>query len=167
MDSSRRLIFALLFASSAFAQFGAPSGSSTGSQANQVPLSGRTGESGSVTATQAPIAGTTNSVNTINPSIATSGPYAGSALSTSKMPFSGKLSLRDAIARALEYNLGSVGLNAAVRQARGQTLVARSSLMPNVNGSLSESVQQTDLKADGLRFSSPFPGFGIPSIVDR
>ncbi len=37
--------------------------------------------------------------------------------------------------------------------------------MPNVNGSLSETVQQIDLKADGLRFSSPIPGFGIPSIV--
>ena len=159
------LILTALFETTAFAQFGPPGGSSTGSQANQVPLSGRTGESGSVTATQAPVAGTTNSVNTINPSIQTSGPYAGSALSTSKMPFSGKLSLRDAVARGLEYNLGSVGLSAAIRQAHGQTLVARSSLMPNLSGSLSENVQQTDLKAEGLRFSSPIPGFGIPSIV--
>jgi outer membrane protein TolC len=160
------LILSALFETAAFAQFGAPSGSSTGSQANQVPLSGRTGESGSVTATQAPVAGTTNSVNTINPSIQTAGPYAGSALSTSKMPFSGKLSLRDAVARGLEYNLGQVGLSAAIRQAHGQTLVARSALMPNLNGSLSENVQQVDLKADGLRFSSPFPGIGgIPSVV--
>src|SRR5580698_11135607 len=162
MDSFRRLIFALLCASSAFAQFGAPGGSSTGSQANQVPLSGRTGESGSVTATQAPIAGTTNSVNTINPSIATSGPYAGSALSTSKLPFSGKLSLRDAVARGLEYNLGSVGLTLALRQSHGQTLVARSALMPNVSGSLSETVEQIDLRAYGFRISAPIPGFSIP-----
>jgi len=165
MDSSRRLIFALLLTTNLSAQFGAPSGSSTtGTQANQVPLSGRAGESGSVTATQAPVAGTTNSVNTINPSIETAGPYAGSALSTSK-PFSGKLSLKEAVARGLEYNLGSVGLSLAMRQAHGQTLVARSALMPNLNGSLSENVQQTDLKAEGLRFSSPIPGFGIPSIV--
>jgi outer membrane protein TolC len=81
------------------------------------------------------------------------------------MPFSGKLSLREAVARGLEYNLGSVGLSLALRQSHGQTLVARSALMPNVSGSLSESVQQIDLRADGLRISSPFPGIGIPSIV--
>jgi outer membrane protein TolC len=160
------LILTAAFETTAFAQFGAPSGSSTGSQANQVPLTGRTVESGSVTATQAPVAGTTNSVNTINPSIQSAGPYTGSASSTSKMPFSGKLSLREAVARGLEYNLGSVGLSTAMRQAHGQTLVARSALMPNLNGTLSENVQQTDLKAQGLRFSSPFPGIGgIPSIV--
>src|SRR5580700_6866778 len=149
----------------AFGQFGAPGGQSTGTLANQVPLSGRTGESGAVTATESPIAGTTTSVNTLNPSIQASGPYSGSSLSTSKLPFSGKLSLRDAVARGLEYNLGAVGLTLAMRQAHGQTLVARSALMPNVNGSLSESVQQVNLRADGLRFSSPIPGFGIPSIV--
>ncbi len=93
MDLFHRLIFALLLTTSAFAQFAPPLSQQTTTQANQVPLSGRTGEAGSVTATQAPVAGTTNSVNTINPSIQTAGPYAGSALSTSK-PFSGKLSLR-------------------------------------------------------------------------
>jgi outer membrane protein TolC len=158
------LLLAALLETTAFGQLGAPS-QSTGSQANQLPLSGRTGQSGSVNATQSPIAGTTTSVNTINPSIQAAGPYTGSELSTSKMPFSGKLSLREAVARGLEYNLGSVGLTIALRQAHGQTLVARSALMPNVNGSLSETVQQIDLRAEGLRISSPFPGVGIPSIV--
>jgi outer membrane protein TolC len=156
---------ALLFTSTAFGQFGAPSGQSTGTQANQVPLSGRTGESGSVSATQSPVAGTTNSVNTINPSVQAAGPYAGSSLSTSKMPFTGKLSLKEAVARGLEYNLGTVGLSLALQQAQGQARVVRSALMPSINGSLSETVQQTDLKAAGFRFSSPFPGFAIPSIV--
>jgi outer membrane protein TolC len=159
------LLLAALLETTAFGQFAPPGGQSTGSQANQLPLSGRTGESGSVNAAQSPIAGTTTSVNTINPSIQVAGPYTGSELSTSKMPFSGKLSLREAVARGLQYNLGSVGLTLALRQSHGQTLVARSALMPNVNGSLSESVQQIDLKADGLRFTSPIPGFGIPSIV--
>ena len=40
--------------------------------------------------------------------------------STAKRPFSGKLSLRDAVARGLEYNLGTVGLSLAMRQAHGQ-----------------------------------------------
>ena len=149
----------------ALAQFAPPSGQTVGTVANQVPLSGRTGEAGGVTATQSPVAGTTNSVNTINPAIQSQGPYTGSALSTAKMPFSGKLSLRDAIARGLQYNLGTVGLTLAMQQAQGQERVVRSSLLPNVNGTLSENVQQTNLRAQGLRISSPFPGFGIPSVV--
>src|SRR6185312_99364 len=32
-------------------------------------------------------------------------------------------------------------------------------------GTLSENVQQTNLRAQGLRISSPFPGIGIPSTV--
>src|ERR1700748_1380639 len=111
----------LLFAAAAFGQqLGAPPTSSTRTLANQGSLSGRTGQSGSVTATQAPVAGTTTSVNTINPSIQAQGPYSGSARSTAKMPFAGKLSLRDAIARGLEYNLGTVGLSLATRQAQGE-----------------------------------------------
>lgn len=156
---------ALLAASAAFAQFGAPAAGGGQSLATQVPASGRTTETGSVTATQSPIAGTTNSVNTINPSIQAAGPYTGSALSTSKSPFNGKLSLKDAIARGLDYNLGAVGLSVALREAHGQMLDARSALMPNVHGSLSETVEELNLKADGFRFTSPIPGFGIPSIV--
>src|SRR5476649_2294226 len=62
-----------------------------------LPLSGRAGGNGSVTAVEAPIAGTTNSVTTINPSVQVQGPYIGSSTSTANHPFSGKLSLRDAI----------------------------------------------------------------------
>ncbi len=156
---------ALLSATGLFGQFGPPPGGNAGTLANQVPLSGRTPVTGSVAATQAPVSGTTNSVNTINPSIQAQGPYTGSATSTARMPFSGKLSLRDAVARGLEYNLGTVGLSLALRQARGQALGVRSALLPNVSGSLSENVQQTNLRASGLRFTSPIPGFGIPSIV--
>jgi outer membrane protein TolC len=158
-------LFAALFEAVAFAQFGPPAGSSAGALANQVPLSGRTGESGSVSAAQSPVAGTTNSVNTINPSIQTAGPYTGSSLSTSKMPFSGKLSLKEAVARGLEYNLGTVGLSLAMQQAQGQARVVRSALMPNISGTLSETAQQTDLKAAGVRFSTPIAGFGFPSVV--
>jgi hypothetical protein len=68
-------------------------------RANQEPLSGRTGQSGSVTATESPVPGTTTSVNTINPTVQVEGPYAGSA--AGKTPFSGQLSLRDAVNRGL------------------------------------------------------------------
>src|ERR1700685_876397 len=102
-------VLAILAAVPAFGQFGPPAGGSNTTLANQVPLSGRTGQAGSVTATQAPVAGTTTSVNTINPSIQPQGPYTGSALSTAKMPFSGMLSLTEAVRRGLDYNLGTVG----------------------------------------------------------
>ena len=133
--------------------------------ANPLPLSGRAGGNGSVTAVEAPIAGTTNSVTTINPSVQVQGPYAGSSSSTARMPFSGKLSLHDAIERGLSYNLGAAGLNQAVRQAQGQSQISRSALLPNVSGYLAESLQQANLAAEGLRIHVPIPGFVFPTVV--
>jgi len=134
-------------------------------QANPLPLSGRSGGNASVTAVEAPIAGTTNSVNTINPSVQVQGPYVGSASSTANRPFSGKLSLREAIDRGLNYNLGAISLNHAIRQAQGQSQIARSALLPNVSGYLAENLQQTNLAAEGLRIHIPIPGFSFPTIV--
>src|ERR1700682_5564920 len=102
-----------------YAQGASRSNQPQGTQTNPLPLSGRNGQSGSVITVEAPIAGTTNSVNTINPTVRVQGAYSGSAVSTAKMPFSGKLSLRDAIERGLNYNLGAVGLGHAARQAQG------------------------------------------------
>jgi outer membrane protein TolC len=130
--------------------------------ATQLPLSGRSGGNASVTAIEAPIAGTTNSVTTINPSVQVQGQYAGSA---ANRPFSGKLSLRDAIARGLSYNLGAANLNNAVRQAQGQSQIARSALLPNVSGYLAENLQQINLAAQGVRIHIPIPGFSFPTIV--
>jgi hypothetical protein len=119
-----------------------------GSQANQLPLSGRNQQGGSVTATQTAVPGTTTSINTINPTVQVTGPYTGSAPSVGKLPFSGRLSLREAVERAVEFNLGAVGLTEAVKQARGQEKIARSYLLPNLSASLSETVQQINLHAE-------------------
>ena len=125
--------------------------------ANQVPVSGRTGQNGSVTPQQSAVPGTTQSVNTLNATVSVQGPYAQSVLSGN--PLAGKLSLREAIGRGLSYNLGGIGLGNNSMQAHGQMRVARSSLLPNLNGSFKEVNQQTDLAAQGLR--TPF----IPQIV--
>jgi outer membrane protein TolC len=93
------------------------------------------------------------------------GTYTGSANSAEKAPLSGKLSLRDAIQRGMAYNLGAVGLSQAVRESHGQSRVARSALLPNLNSDLSEVVEQVNLKALGVRFQSPVPGLTIPSVV--
>ena len=135
-----------------------------GTPAAQLPLSGRPGQGGSVNTVETPVPGVTSSVNTLNTSVQVQGPYAGSVAGSAK-PFNGKLSLRDAVARGLEYNLGTEGLTQAMRQARGQVRVARSSLLPNVNGYLREAVQQTNLAAEGLRIHVPIPGFTFPTIV--
>jgi outer membrane protein TolC len=134
-------------------------------QAAQLPLSGRNPQGGSVTTTQTAIPGTTNSINTINPTVQVQGPFTGSTSSVAARPFSGRLSLREAVDRALEFNLGAVGLTEAVRQARGQSKIARSALLPNLNASLSETVQQTNLQALGLRLNVPVAGFAVPTIV--
>jgi outer membrane protein TolC len=156
--------FLLFFiATSMFAQFGPPANSGQSPRASQLPLSGRAGQSGSVTATESPVPGTTTSVNTINPQIQVQGPYAGSA--EGRKPFTGKLSLRDAIDRALAYNLGSISLSEAVRQSHGELRVARSALLPNVNGYLSETVEQINLQASGIRFHIPIPGVSVPAVV--
>ncbi len=157
----RFLVF--FIAACAFAQLGPSAGQGQPPRANQLPLSGRSAQNGSVTATENPVPGTTTSVNTINPQVQVQGPYQGSA--EGRRAFTGKLSLHDAIDRALEYNLGSLGLSEAVRQAHGGLRVARSALLPNVNGYLSETVEQLNLQAAGIRFNVPFARAVIPTVV--
>jgi outer membrane protein TolC len=153
----------LVPASSAFAQIGSVGSQPQSTQAAQLPLSGRTGQTGGVAATETPVPGTTASVNTLNPTIQVQGPYTGSVSSTTKIPFSGKLSLREAVQRALAYNLGAVGLAQAIRQAHGLSRVARSALLPNVNGDIAETAESVNLQAIGIHFS--VPGFSIPAVV--
>lgn len=159
------LILFLLFPLTVFAQTPTTGTQPQPAQATQLPLSGRNPQNGSVTTTQTAIPGTTNSINTINPAVQVQGPFTGSTSSVTARPFSGRLSLREAVDRALEYNLGAVGLTEAVRQARGQSKIARSALLPNLNASLSETVQQTNLQALGLRLGLPVPGVAIPTVV--
>jgi outer membrane protein TolC len=157
------LLTVLAGAGSALAQTPMGGGSPAGSSAVVLPASGRNNQGGSVGAVEQPVPGTTSSVNTLNPSVQISGPYGGSIRSTTAMPFSGKLSLQEALERGLAFNLGAAGMAQAVRQTRAQVTVARSALLPNINGNLSETVQQNDLAAMGLRIS--VPGFHIPTIA--
>jgi outer membrane protein TolC len=73
--------------------------------------------------------------------------------------------LREAVQRGIGYNLGTVGLTQAVRQAHGQNRIARSAFLPSLNGNVSEVVEQVNLRALGVRFGSPAPGLSIPSVV--
>src|SRR6266851_7671072 len=133
---------ALLFAAPVFAQLGPPPGQSQGTQAVQLPLSGRTVQtSGSVKTSEAPAPSTTATVNTLSPSVQVQGVYAGSTPGVAKMPFNGKLGLRDAILRGLAFNLGETGATQSLRQAQGQSKVALSNFLPTLNGTVNENIQ--------------------------
>ena len=71
-----------------------------------------------------------------------------------------RLTLRDAVNMALRYNLGAIESAQNARIARGQRLIALSSLLPQVSAGVSEEVAQTSLATLGIK-SLP----GIPSVL--
>lgn len=121
-------------------------------------------QGGSAVATQSAVPGATTSVNTVAPTIQVQGALAGSRRGTTP-PLTGRLALRDAVQRGLEFNLGAVNVGQALEQARGQRAIARSALLPNLVADLSATTQQLNLEAMGLRITSPFPDFTLPTIV--
>ena len=151
----------LAFALCGLAQVGGPP--APGTRSTPLPLSGRNGQGGGVITTEAPVPSTTTSVNALNPAVSVSGAYVGSILSTATNPFSGKLSLEDAIHRGTAYNLGAVGMNQALRQVRGQAKAARSALLPNISGSVADTEETINLRSFGFNFN--FPGFTLPTVV--
>jgi len=77
-----------------------------------------------------------------------------------------QLSLDDALQRGLRYNLGGVTALENSRQAQGASIAARSLLLPNLSGSLRETVQQIDLAAFGFSFKlPPGAGFSFPPVL--
>ena len=151
----------LVFAMCGLAQVGGPPPPST--RPTQLPLSGRNGQGGGVVATESPVPSTTTSVNAINPTVSVSGAYSGSTNSTAAIPFSGKLSLAEAIRRGTAYNLGAVGMTQALRQVRGQAKTARSGLLPNVSADVNDTEETFNLRSIGFSFT--FPGFALPNVV--
>ena len=70
-----------------------------------------------------------------------------------------QLTLRDAIKQALRYNLAGIESGEDVRTARGERLVALSRLLPQISAGASETVEQENLAALGLKV----PGF--PTVI--
>src|SRR5581483_7766192 len=73
------------------------------------------------------------------------------------------LTLFDAIARGLKYNLSSVSNDNNLAFARSQLALARSYLLPTVVGRLLGDEQQTDLAALGFSSIKGFSGF--PTVI--
>jgi outer membrane protein TolC len=69
------------------------------------------------------------------------------------------LSLRDAIQRAVQFNLAEIESAQNTRIARGERLIALSKLLPQISGDASEEIQQLDLSSLGLKIP------GIPNVI--
>jgi outer membrane protein TolC len=74
------------------------------------------------------------------------------------------LSLKDAFARALKYNLGAIESDQNTRTAHAVRLRNLSALLPSLSGQLLANIQQVNLQALGVRLT-PVPGLAIPTII--
>ena len=150
--------FALLATITSWAQ-----GTQSETRATQLPLYNR--EQTTVSVQQSATSSGGSSVNTLNTQVSVQGVYSGSALAPNPPSGSITLTLADAVRRGLEFNLGKIGADAASRQAEGQRLFARSSLLPNISASVSENATKIDLAVEGFNsslFPGP-PGFNFPT----
>jgi outer membrane protein TolC len=76
-----------------------------------------------------------------------------------------RLTVIDAILRALEHNLGVLTAEEALGRARGARWIALSQMLPNVSGRVSETRQKINLAAFGFGTGSG-PSFpGLPDVV--
>jgi outer membrane protein TolC len=93
--------------------------------------------------------------------------FQGSVPSGALSPTPIALTLDGAIQRGLQTNLGLLTRDTTSVTARAQRTRALSALLPQVTGSLGETVAQTNLQTIGFNFKfPPIPGFsGIPTIV--
>jgi outer membrane protein TolC len=134
-------------------------------KAQQVPLSGRSQGGGGVQAQQSSSSnGGGASVDTVNSTIQVSGAYRGSVPDPNPPQGPLTLNIADAIQRGLRFNLGSVSANASAGQLRGARLAALSQMLPNIYGTMSESVEKIDLQAQGLS-AGVFGAMPLPTTV--
>jgi len=93
-------------------------------------------------------------------------PYLGSTPSGAANSQTLQLSLQDAIARGLHYNLGLVETNQAGATARAQRLRALSAILPQISARGEQAFERLSLKEIGIKLP-PIPGFpGLPSATD-
>src|SRR5215471_4546673 len=69
------------------------------------------------------------------------------------------LTLRDAISRAVRYNLGQIESGENARIARGQRLRALSALLPQVSAGASENVEQFSASTLGIKIPQ------VPAVI--
>jgi outer membrane protein TolC len=157
---SRRLLIAIAVTFPLYSQTVPPQSVPPSSRPVQLPLSGRTGQSGGVLTVQNPLPAGLQSVNTITSNVQVQGAYQGSVPSAATPGPSLAISLEEAVRRGLQSNLGAVVNRQSVRVAEAVRVIERSALLPYASSNLLVNQQQINLAALG------FTGFpGIPQIV--
>ena len=157
---SSRILIAIALSAALRAQTVPPESVPPPDRPLQLPLSGRTGQPGSVVTVQNPLPSGLQSVNTITSNVQVQGSYQGSVPSAQAPGAPMTLSLDEAVRRGLQYNLGTIVNQQGVRTAEALRALERSTLLPYASTSLFVADQQTNLAALGF---SGFPG--IPQIV--
>jgi outer membrane protein TolC len=88
-------------------------------------------------------------------------PYLGSVPTGAPTGAVLQLSLNDALDRGLKHNLGAIESDIATRTTRAERLRSLNELLPNVNATISQTVEQVNLRALGIKI----PIAGFPTIV--
>lgn len=98
--------------------------------------------------------------------LAQTGAFQGSASSGPASDQQLSLSLDAALKLGLRYNLGAITSEQSSQRAKGENIVVRSALYPDLSGGVRENVEQIDLASFGFKFKFP-PGLGLnfPNIV--
>src|SRR5712671_639391 len=86
-------------------------------------------------------------------------PYLGSVPTGAPTGTVLQLSLSEALDRGLKYNLGLIESDVRTRTARAERLRSLNELLPNVSASISQTVEQVNLRALGLKL--PIAGFPV------
>ncbi len=105
-----------------------------------------------------PSSGASQPIGAVNV-ISGQSPFLGSVPSGKPTATAIPLSIRDALERGLKYNLGLIESDVGSRTSRAERLRALSNLLPNIDASFSQTVEQIDLKAMGINFP------GVPTVV--
>src|SRR6266700_2087101 len=74
-----------------------------------------------------------------------------------------ELSLKDALERALKYNLGVIESSQNTRAAQAARLRSLNGLLPNLSARLTAALEQINLRAGGLNIH--IPGVRVPTLV--
>jgi outer membrane protein TolC len=93
----------------------------------------------------------------------TENPFLGSVSTGEAQPTDLAISLKDAFARALQYNLGLIEGEQESRAARAVRLRNLSALLPDLSARVSATRQTLNLQASGLRLN--IPGVVVPIVV--
>jgi outer membrane protein TolC len=99
--------------------------------------------------------------SSVSTALGTESPYLGSVPTGMPTGTVLQLSLSNALDRGLKYNLGLIESDVRTRTTRAQRLRSLNELLPNVSASVSQTVEQVNLRALGLKI----PIAGFPTIA--